>query len=292
MAYINSNYQPNELGREILERANEHLNSVAYKSTARWLFYRLLQDGYYTKKSDYRNKFMKLLSNVRHNCYGGWAPDTLVDDTRAAIIKTGVYKTTDDWVEDFSNGGFVVNFDHFYSQTFYVEIWFEAAAMIRQFQYYIKGVNLRPFQGKPSIPYKYEIAKSLDAAWQRYRKRIVILYFGDYDPVGLEIQRTAEEDIKGWCRLCNGNLEIVRCGLNAGDGERFGMPENIKKPGSYQWEALDDAHARELITTSVDKVVDKGIVEHAAATGKKAAKIFDKYVSGFSDYIASGEYGD
>lgn len=284
MAYINSNYQPNEQGREILERALEHVNSVRYKATARWLFYRLLQDGYYTNKKEYKNKFMKLLSKVRHNRWGGWSPDTLVDDTRAAIIKAGGYKTVDEWVKEYSSGGFVCNLDHFYGQKYYVEIWFEAAAMIRQFQYYTKGVNLRPFQGQPSIPYKYEIAKSLDEAWRCYRKRIVILYFGDYDHAGLAIQHTAEEDIEGWCRWCNGNLEIVRCGLNAGDGERLGIPENFEHPGNYQWEALDDAQARELITTSVNKYVDKGLVEHAAATGKKVAKIFDKYVSGFSDY--------
>ncbi len=281
MAYTNSNYKPRKQGRKILERALEHVRSVPYKVTARWLFYRLLQDGYYTNKDDYKNRFIQLLSKVRHNYWGGWQPDTLVDDTRAAIIKTGGYKTVGDWVKEYSSGGFTCRLDHFYKQKYYVELWFEAAAMVRQFAHYTNGVTLRPFQGQPSIPYKYEIAKSLREMGSYYGKEIVILYFGDYDAAGLAIQNTAEADVRGWCGR---DFELIRCGLNEGDGERLGISENFEHPGSYQWEALDDKQAGELITTSVNKYVDKNIVSDAWSEGYKAGKIFDDYVKDFKVY--------
>jgi hypothetical protein len=281
MAYINSNYKPRKQGRDILDRALEHVRSVPYKVTARWLFYRLLQDGYYANKKDYKNRFIQMLSKARHNYWGGWQPDTLVDDTRAAIIKTGGDKAVDDWVQGMTSGGFTCRLDHFYKQDYYVELWFEAAAMVRQFEYYTKGVTLRPFQGQPSIPYKYEIAKSLREMRSYYGKEIVILYFGDYDAAGLAIQNTAEADIRGWCGR---DFELIRCGLNEGDGERLGIPENFEHPGSYQWEALDDAQARDLITTSVNKYVDKNIVSDTKAEGAQAGKILDDFLGGFAEY--------
>ena len=281
MAYINSNYKPRKQGQKILERALEHVNSVPYKVTARWLFYRLMQEGFYKGKDDYKNRFIQLLSKVRHNYYGGWRPDTLVDDTRAAIIKTGGHDTVDDWVKMQSGGGWYCRLDHFYKQDYYVELWFEAAAMVRQFEHYTNGVALRPFQGQPSIPYKHDIAVYLGEARRQYGKEIVILYFGDYDAAGLTIQNTAEADVRGWCST---DFELIRCGLNEGDGERLGIAENFEHPGSYQWEALDDAQAEELITTSVNKYVDKNVVLNARSEGARAGKIFDDYVEDFDAY--------
>ena len=47
-------------------------------------------------------------------------------------------------------------------EDFYVEVWFEARAMIGQFRKYAPNVVLRPFGGFTSIPFKYEIAKDLE----------------------------------------------------------------------------------------------------------------------------------
>ena len=120
MAYINSDYKPRKQGQKILERALEHVNSVEYPVTLRWVFYRLMQEGFYKGKDDYKNRFIQLLSKARHNYYGGWRPYTLVDDTRAAIIKTGGSKTVNDWVTNISGGGFKCRLDHFYKQDYYV----------------------------------------------------------------------------------------------------------------------------------------------------------------------------
>jgi len=281
MAYINSNYKPRKQGQKILERALEHVNSVPYKVTARWLFYRLMQEGFYKGKGDYKNKCIPLLSKARHNYYGGWRPYTLVDDTRAAIEYPGGSKTVDDWVTRMSGRRFACTLDHFCRQKYYIELWFEAAAMVRQFEHYTKGVTLRPFQGQPSIPYKYEIARSLNSSGEYYGKKIVILYFGDYDEAGLAIQNTAEADVRGWCST---DFELIRCGLNEGDGERLGIAENFEHPGSYQWEALDDKQAGELITTSVNKYIDENVVRNSWREGDRAGQYLSDFLRDFRAY--------
>ena len=63
----------------------EHLRSVTYQVSVRWVFYRLLQDGFYSKKSDYVN-FIQLTSRARHCEWNGWHPEILADETRDMLI--------------------------------------------------------------------------------------------------------------------------------------------------------------------------------------------------------------
>jgi hypothetical protein len=281
MAYKSDSYTPNNEGRRILAAAWDFVQAVPYKVTTRWLFYQLLQAGFYRGKDDYKNKCVPLLSRARHNEFMGWRPDSLVDDRREANDRTGGFETVADWVNYLAAGGWACDLDHFYNQDFYLELWFEAEAMSRQFEYYTQGVTLRPFSGMPSISYKWTIAKELEGLAERYSKPIVILYFGDYDLAGMTIPETSINDIRGWCNV---DFEVIRCGLNEGDAERYKIPENIDKPGSYQWEALSDATAKELITGSVKRFINPALIDARRREGWQAARILDKYFAGFSDY--------
>ncbi len=75
-------YKPSAEGKYILDRAWCWVQSVPYQPSARWVFYRLLQDGTYSKKGDYRH-LLGILSKARKGFYDQWNPGTLADDTRA-----------------------------------------------------------------------------------------------------------------------------------------------------------------------------------------------------------------
>jgi hypothetical protein len=258
------------------------VRSVPYRVTTRWLFYQLLQAGHFHSKDDYKGKCVPLLSRARKAFYNGWGPYTLVDDRRDSLDRTGQFESVADWVKSRTEGGFICSLDHFYNQDVYMEIWFEAEAMSRQFQHYTEAITLRPFSGMPSIGYKWAIAKDLEKKSERYNKDIVICYFGDYDKAGLLIPETSIDDINDWC---DADFDVDRRGLNEGDGERLGIPESIDKPGAYQWEALPDRAARDLITGSVDEYLDTGLINRAVNDGQKAAQVFDEYLSGFSKFF-------
>jgi len=274
-------YRPQEKTRAILDAAWAFVQAVPYKVTARWLFYQLLQSGYYSEKESY-DTFLQMLSRARHKEYDGWRPDTIVDDRREAIIRAGGYENVSAWVKHMSEGGWLCDLDHFYKQSNYIEIWYEAEAMSGQFKYHTRGINLRPFAGDPSIDYKYTIAKDLEKMKKLYEKSIIILYFGDYDKKGLSILENALAHIRKWCKY---GFEVDRCGLNEGDGQRLGIPENPDKPGTYQWVALSDELAKDLITSSVRKYIDTTLIDQTINEGNKAAELFDKFVSGFKDYF-------
>lgn len=273
MAYANvETWQPSAKSRVILDRAKEHIESVPYKVSARWVFYRLLQDGIYTKKADYKNTFISLTSRARHSGY--WDPDVLADETREAVIfepegwdtpeadineqielaRVRAKEEIEDLRESLENYRYRHNYriDSTYFHDCITVVMFEARAMEQQFRRYAGGLTLCPFAGQPSIPYKYEIAKYLESQCEKYDKPLLVLYFGDYDEAGQTIFNTALEDIGKWC---NYEIRWEFCGLTREQVESYNVPENLEHEG-YQWEALTDGQAAEIIQSSIRKFVD------------------------------------
>ncbi len=150
-------YKPSQKSRYILGRAWDWIQSVPYDTTARWVFYRLLQDGTYSKKSGYK-QLLSLTSKARKGFYGEWRPWTLADDTRAPILmqRRGYYhlqlrgngfKSEADWLNTVKKE---INcpLDRWTSQPVYAEAWFEAAAMQGQFIHYAnENIPLLAFRG-------------------------------------------------------------------------------------------------------------------------------------------------
>ena len=244
----NDTYKPHGVTVEILARAWDLINSVPYDVSARWLFYRLLQEGYYSKKSDYGSKFLKAVSAARRSFYKDWRPDTLADETREALIRGGTWKDIHDWLNTIANAQ--CDLDKWIGQPVYLECWFEARAMTDQFKHYTKHITLRPMGGQPSIPYKWQAAQELSAAYEKYRVPIVILYFGDLDTAGEMISGVIARDVQNWCNV---DFTFIRCGLNIDQVIRYNVQENPEKPDDYQWEALTDRAAEEIITGNINR---------------------------------------
>ena len=260
-------YTPHGKTAEILDRAYELVNSVPYQVSARWLFYRLLQEGFYKTKQDYSNKFLKAVSTARHAFYNGWRPDTLADETRESIKGGAGFQNVRSWIEAVSEAK--CRLDKWYTQPVYLECWYEARAMTDQFRHYTKNVTLRPMGGQPSIPYKWQAAKDIERAAQEYKTPVVILYFGDLDPAGETISETIERDVREWCKA---DFEFIRCGLTAEQVARYSVPENIDHPNAYQWEALSDAGAQEIITSNLDGYLHHDAFSHVAEREAKASQ--------------------
>lgn len=256
-------------------RALEHVQSVPYAVSLRWVFYRLLQDGIYSRKGDY-NRWAKQASKFRHN--GTWPPDLLEDTTREPIYR-GLGET---WSEqeiiealtDSEQLSVYFHDSHFKRQAAYVELWYEARAMTGQFKEYTEGIVLRPFGGMASIPMKYQAAQDLVQYAARFHKPAKILYFGDLDDAGRAIFTDSTTGHKGFMKWCPADVEVAWCGLTPKQAKRYHVPENPDKPGQYQWEALTDPQAREIIEQAVQKHIDPEAIRQAQADARERAEDF------------------
>lgn len=247
-------WKPQARTLPILIRAMEHIRSVEYRVSIRWVFYRLLQEGLYNSKGGYK-AFVNLTSRARHAFWNGWKPDLLSDETRAAKLyghgnNSDGFDPIADIIERLKD--YKPEFSHFYNQDYYVELLFEARAMANQFEHYTEGITLCPFGGQPSIPYKWNIAKRIEYCCKEYDCKGRVLYFGDLDDAGFDIYEAGKRDIREWCVA---PVEFIRCGLTGEQVEKYGIPENPDHPG-YQWEALSDEGAEEIIIASIADFVD------------------------------------
>lgn len=245
-------YQSSTAVESILRAAYAHVVAAPYTVTARWVFYRLLQDGILQEKSDYK-RLLGYLSKARKGFFGGWRPDTLSDDTRQPIIRGTGFVDGAEWLQAVARMS--CNLDHWEGQACYVEIWFEAAAMTAQFEYYTNSnVTLLAFHGDISIPAKWEAATRIASRCRELSARPIIFYYGDLDSKGLQIPESARVDVQAFLVHLGfyEELEWVRVGLNEEHVVHYAIPENPERPGTYQWEALNNVGAQELILVSED----------------------------------------
>ena len=276
-------WQPREKQRQILERGWYWKESVPYGVSARWIFYKLYDyDQLFadSKKKAYHNLFLPLFSKARKQFYDQWRPGSLTDDSRTEELGGFGYFDEKEWLR-VGIGERECVLDRWQDADTYVEIWFEAFAMIGQFRYFAPNISLVPFKGDASIEYKWRIAKRLEQMSGQYDgKPMTILYFGDLDQKGLEIPENALRDIRAWCSV---PFEFIRCGLNKGDEVRFGLGSSIDRADSYQWESLSHEQARELIVPSVEKFISQRLFSEIEQREQEATEKFQESIKEMLD---------
>jgi hypothetical protein len=260
-------YRPSSAKRrELIDRAWEHVRSVPYKVSLRWVFYRLLQDGLVKGKSSY-TLVQDTLGDARKGYYKDWRPDTLADESRSPIVRTGLYDTPTAWFKKLKEQGLHMFCDAQAGAEQRVFVAFEAAAMASQFGQHTQHVDLYPFGGFPSITYKWELAEAIAYS----DEPVVVLYFGDADTTGGHIGSNAEADISRWVdELTGADCEWVHVGLTVKQARQYKLPEAPDKLGVFQWEALSDSQAGELIGGAMKEYLDHETVAHNLAQAGRA----------------------
>ena len=266
-------YNPRPETEDLLNHAFEHINSVTYKVSLRWVFYRLLQDGFYSTKEDYK-RLVSITSRARKSFWNGWHPNLLADESRHPIYEGWGYEDEEEWTEIIKEQGIGCTLDKTIGQEVRVIIAYEARAMTEQFKQYTDGIDLFPFAGDASIPYKWTLAKEIENS----TIPVVLIYFGDYDEKGLQIADSAMRDIRAWSME---PFEFIRGGLSDDHIRYYDIPENPDKPNEYQWEALTDDQASEIIEEALESWWSREQYELVLEREHKAEVELKEYLKGF-----------
>lgn len=183
---------------ELISYSNEVLNSSELKFTVRQIHYQLL--------SKYPEEYSKLgkkacsilgkaLTRVRER--REIDPDRIVDMSRPEHLNNPAFLTCEDYeqqsveklIED-------CDMERWKTQNCLVEIWIEKEALSRIILPTCKKyrVNLIVGKGFNSFSQVYRAVKNrfpIDG------KKLVILYFGDHDPSGFDIEDSLKGEVKG-----------------------------------------------------------------------------------------------
>lgn len=214
-----------------LKKVLEVLNELEdYKPlTLRQIYYQLVGKGYIDNSVSQYGMLSQLIKWARIDGYIEW--EDIEDRVRSMHDLRG-------WISDESFirqeiNGFLEGYrrDFLQSQTKYIEVWVEKDALSSIFtkvatDYSVPVVVCRGFS---SVTFLNEFKERI-SDYQDEGKEVIMLYFGDFDPSGMEMLESMKITLEQELKVTG--VEFKRVGLNKSDIARYNLPNDpsaIKK---------------------------------------------------------------
>ena len=234
--------------------AQEILKEYEGRVTIRQLFYRLVSSGIiknsetsYTTlinamtkaRRDGRIPFNAFEDRTRHSIEGELPNHT--NENAESIVKDRIYifenaKTIA--LRQLKQAYQQYSLPYWHHQPCYVEVWLEKEALVSLFAPIAEKyrVTLVPCKGYASLSLLYDCSLRLKTV--PANREIRILYFGDYDVRGINIQETTEQNLLSDFGV---HTKVIRIALTKEQIEQFQLPPNPAK--------IKDTMARSWIET-------------------------------------------
>lgn len=252
-----------------VKKAFKYFDSQDVTPSLRTLFYRLESKGILPHTDSYYKSLSKKLVKWRKEGVFSWT--CIKDENRVTHGETADFenlndtknKNFEDRIErkvekmdaeklvdaylDFTEPHFSVQ--RWANQDEIVEVWVEKEALADTMKAWLKDldVKIRINKGYSSWTFLYHNVKELKKVSEKHEK-VTILYVGDHDPSGLDMDRFLKRDVFPHFGVNPGNIEIVREALTFEQTEKYGLPaedvntrdpradDYIEKYGNNAWE--------------------------------------------------------
>lgn len=153
------------------------------------------------------------------------------------------------------------------NQPYYPEVWIEKKALQGVFEKPCQANNvaLAPCKGYPSLTFLYEALQRFKAA-EELDKKVIILYFGDYDASGEDIPRSIEENFIKFGLP----IEVKRIALNEAQVLEMNLPPAPTKSsdsraanwdglGQVELDAVDIHVLRDMCSEAINEIFDEDL---------------------------------
>jgi len=308
---------------QLLELCLEIAEVYAGNLTARQLYYQLVARGHIPNGQKSYRRVIETLTNAR--LAGTFPLDWIMDRTREA--RPGRY-TTDmtDLEEAYNFGvnavtdGFPVWYlkrDRWFRQPNFVSVWVEKEALAGVFEGPCDSLGVSWFvcRGYASIPSLNQwcdrYIAAVDAGEGTGQDGAVVLYFGDHDPDGLEIPRSARRNLHQILKVRgredlidhgDNPVRFVNCALTIDQIHEYDPPPFPAKPTSSRykryvedtglydaWEldALPPNVLDTLIRDSIRPWFDRDIYRE---NNDMVDDLRDQFREGFLKHLTNGFY--
>lgn len=226
-----------------VDSALEFFRGQGVKPTLRTLFYNLYSKGLIPNTKTAYQSLSKQLVKARKE--GRYAWDFLEDKTRVVYgsledirFDDNVVETTKerlvDKLEDLDIESMINEFfdylrpymwvGYWADQKVVVEIWIEKEALASTMQTWTmsKYLPIRVNRGYSSWTFIYNNVQALKQTLDKHEK-VIVLYLGDLDPSGVDIQRFLTESIE-YLGIDPSKVELERLGVTSAQVEKYKLP--------------------------------------------------------------------
>lgn len=252
---INFQKKSKELLKEIKEVLEDY-KKQNIKVTLRQLYYQLVVKGIIPNDDKQYKKLSGLITNARYSGVIDWG----VIEDRARLPK--IPQTFRNIKHIIEAAAETYSLNRWKEQENYVEIWTEKDAISS-----VIYPTTKKYQVPMVVNRGYSSASSMYESAQRFlgqdKKQKVILYLGDHDPSGIDMDR----DIKERLDEFGVNIKVIRIGLTFEQVQKYNPPKNptkmkdvrskdyIKKYGHSCWEV--DALRTDVLLDLIEKNILK-----------------------------------
>lgn len=207
-----------------LNKVKEVLKELsAYKPlTLRQVYYQLVGKGYIENNKSQYVMLSKLLKWARIDGHISW---TDIEDRNRDYYGSGGSSDVDSFIENEIDGLFKYYSRNLaQSQPKYIEIWIEKDALSSIFRNAARKycVPVTVCRGFSSVSFLNDFKDRL--SWKTNGRPALMLYFGDFDPSGVEMLKSMETTLQD--ELDISNVEFKRIGLLKEDIEKYKLPHN------------------------------------------------------------------
>lgn len=207
----------------IIEKAQNILTEYTGGITLRQLHYRLVAIGMTNDVNHYK-RVIGAMTKARWNNIVDM--ESFIDRERTMYGETkdkekALYEEIEnakDQIKAWMNAYYL---NRWSNQKEYIEVWIEKKALQGVFEIpcLTKGVGLAPCKGYPSITFLHDAYKRFYQA-EEDGKDLIILYFGDYDPSGVNIPNSLKNNL---ARM-GVDVEVNRIALLSDQIEEMSLP--------------------------------------------------------------------
>jgi len=257
---------------KLIDQIKRIIGQYDTRLTLRQIFYRLVSAGVISNTENEYKRLSRVLVQAR---FQGQIPFSAIEDrSRRFIGRDYRYVDTKDYFESildyFLHCDVHYNVPFWLDQPEYVEVWLEKEALSTVFHEITKNfkIVLAPCRGYSSLTYLYEAARRLVSLRDR---AIWILYFGDFDPSGLDIER----DIQQRLTKLGVHANVRRIAITKEQIARYDIPpiptkksdlrtaKHIAQHGdiAVELDALDPAILQNLIRQAIWEHLDSSLLE-------------------------------
>jgi hypothetical protein len=282
--------QPKRIGRpgRLIPAAQKILAEYNNRVTIRQLYYRLVSAGIIRNSLVSYNVLVQRMIVARRN--GEIDYEAFYDATRHIVEGEEIDPDLMDPEEMFNENKDVVEnaeqvaidqlkdtvnkFDlpFWYNQPNYIEVWIEKEALASVVQPIAEkyGVSFVACKGYPSLSLLYDASKRLETVSEE--KEIRILYFGDYDCRGLNIEESLSQNLEDDFGI---DAEVIRYALTKEQIQQYALPPQPAKKtdtmikgwieihGDVAWEL--DALPPDVLIATVENAIRQNIDNDKAA---------------------------
>jgi DNA topoisomerase VI subunit A len=245
------------------------------EATVRQLYYRIISDPYCyfdNTKNNYVS-FVRYLTKAREQGDIDWRK--IIDSTRTIIWENNFYNGVTDFLQrmeySIHNQYCYYNIDLWKNQIYFPLVCVEKDALARIISEAVAEYQVPVIPGRGFNSFS-QIMELLDLISTRNNKHIKILYFGDFDPSGIEIAESLKNRIESYSTNINKRIKFIRCALNVNDVINL-TPNKIKKgdrrskkykekyntENCYELDALPPDELRKRVIDEVEKLINMNI---------------------------------